>query len=456
MLLKGDRVLVALSGGPDSVCLLSILEELRAKYSLDICVAHFNHKLRGEAAERDARFAERLARQKGLPFAISSADVGAYAERQRLSTEDAGRRLRYEFLLRSSLSLGTNRVAVGHTADDQAETMLMRLIRGAGPDGLAGIPPVRPLGSSGEPTIIRPLINAWRSDIMRYVRSRKLRYRKDVSNESPEYLRNKIRLELLPLLQREYNPRIKERLASAAASLAVANDFVRTEAGLITGEIVIEARPGWVVFDARLLAALHPELRKRILSQLVSRAKPDASMLEAVHYDEADALLRAVSGKLDMPGKLRLEISGGTGLVSESRRRSTPPSKSFAVLIGGPTLIRELDVLVTTKLMPKIASPPRLVRLCTSKRQYFDLDAVRYPLEIRVRRPGDSFSPLGTRGTKKLKNFFIDKKIPRFLRDHIPLLLSNGRIMWVMGYAIDKRFMLRKGSKAALRVDYEK
>ncbi len=456
MLTTGDTVLVALSGGPDSVCLLDILEELRAKYSLTVCAAHFNHRLRGEAAERDARFAETLARRKGLAFVTGSADVGAFAKERKLSVEDAARRLRYEFLLRSSLSLGADKVAVGHTADDQAETMLMRLIRGSGPEGLAGIPPVRLLGDSGGPKIIRPLIYAWRSDIMAYVRSRKLKFRKDLSNESTEYLRNRIRLELLPRLQKEYNPRIKQRLAAAASALAVESDFVDTEAKLLTNEMVIEARPGWVLFHADLLASLHPALRKRIVSSLVSLAKLGAPMLETSHFGDADALLCAAAGRLDLPGRLRLEVSGGMGLVSETARQRGLPRKTFTVSLGGKTVVAPLNAVVKTKLITGVSSPSRLVRLCSPSRQYFDADAVRPPLEIRARRPGDSFGPLGVRGTKKLKDFFIDKKVPRFLRDHVPLLLSNGRIMWVMGYAVDRKYMLKPTSTAALRVDYEK
>jgi tRNA(Ile)-lysidine synthase len=455
MLLKGDTVLVALSGGPDSVCLLNILEELRSAYSLTICVAHLNHQIRGKAADRDAEFVRRTAEQKGHAFVESSADVKAFAREKKLSVEEAGRKLRYEFLLRSALSLGANRVAVGHNADDQAETILMRLIRGTGPHGLAGIPPVRGLGGPEGPKVIRPLINVWRTDIIRHVRARKLKYRRDATNESPEYLRNKIRLELLPHLQKEYNPRIKQRLASVASLLAAENDLIKGEAALLAEEVTIEREPGWIVFDADLLRAFHPALRKRIVLEMVLLAKPDAPMLEASHYADADALIRSPAGRLDLPGGLRLEVSAGAGLMSETGRRARVPRGSFAVPIGGKMVVPALNLIVRTKVMTGIKSPARLAKLCTPNRQYFDLDAVRVPLEIRFRRPGDSFRPLGGRGSKKLKDFFIDKKVPRFLRDRMPLLLSDGKIMWVMGHAIGREFRLRPGSTAALRVDYE-
>ena len=215
MLEKGDRVLVALSGGPDSVCMLNILDELRAEFSFDLCVAHFDHKLR-PAAEQDVEFARNTAERMGVVFLTGSDDVRAFAEEQKLSIEDAARRLRYEFLLRSALSLGAGKVAVGHNADDQAETVLMRLIRGSGPRGLAGIPPTRPLVKGGGPKIIRPLIDVWRADIMGHLDTRGLEFCKDETNDSTEFLRNKIRLELIPGLEKEYNPRIKRRLASAA------------------------------------------------------------------------------------------------------------------------------------------------------------------------------------------------------------------------------------------------
>jgi len=457
MVAAGDKVLVGVSGGPDSICLLNVLEDLRSRYSLTILVAHFNHKLRGAASERDAQFVEQVALGKGLAFMEGSGDVGAYAKAAKLSIEAAGRELRYDFFVRSSLSAGADKVAVGHSADDQAETILMRLLRGAGPEGLAGIPPVRLLGkSTGRPTLIRPLLNAWRSDIMHYVRTRKLKYRKDVSNESLEYLRNKIRLELIPHLKKEYNPKIRQRLANAASALAIENDFMETESGLLASEMIIERKPGWLVFDVRLLATLHPSLRKRIVSALVSLADARASMLEAVHFDDADALLCSDSGRLDLPGGLRFEISEGRGLISRTAQQPQISTKAFNVSIDGTTSIPVLDIVVKTKVMGCISSPPHLVRLCNPNRQYFNLDEVRPPIEIRLRRPGDSFSPLGASGSKKLKDFFIDKKVPRFLRDRVPLLISNGRIMWIMGYAIDRKFRLKSDTGSAFRVDYER
>ena len=456
MLRRGDVVVVALSGGPDSVCLLHLLEELGPKLSLRLCVAHFDHRLRGKASADDMGFARALAERKGLAFVTASADVRAFAKREKLSIEDAARRLRYDFLLRSAISMGASRVAVGHNADDQAETILMRLIRGSGPQGLAGIPPVRALGPSGGPRIIRPLIHAWRGDIMRYLRERKLQYREDESNKSPEYLRNRVRLELLPRLEEEYNPRIKQRLASAAAALAAENDFMETEAKLLAGELVTERRPEWLIFNADPLGALHPALRRRVLLALILLAKSDAPMIEATHYEEADAIMRAGRGRLDLPGGLRLELSEGAGLISDAVQKPASPKRDFDVSIDGATIIPDLGILIKIKVMPEVKSPAHLVRMCTPKRQYFDLDAVRTPLRVRVRRPGDSFRPLGTRGTKKLKDFFIDKKIPRFLRDRVPILTSAGKPIWIMGHAIDDRYKVGPGTSAALRVDYER
>lgn len=454
MLGVGDRILVALSGGPDSVCLLNVLEELKSQYSLQLFVAHFNHKLRGKASDGDAAFAEGIAHEKGLLFLESSADVRIFAEQEKLSIEEAARKLRYEFLLRSAGTVGANKVAVGHTADDQAETVLMRLIRGAGPRGLAGIPPVRRLGDSEEPKIIRPLIGVWRSDVMQYVKKRHLNYRTDESNDSKEYLRNRIRLELIPHLQEEFNPQITRRLERAAATLANENDFIETEARLIAGEIILEKRPGWVLFDIGFLKTLHPALRNRILTALIGVCKADGPMIEAERFDEVNIMLAAGKGRLDLPGRLRLEVSEGFGLISHAAQRPKALKKIFDITIEGKTTILEMNLAIKTKVMAEIASPSRLAGMCNPNRQYFDADTVRPPLEIRFRRAGDSFSPLGARGSKKLKDFFIDKKIPRFLRDHVPLLLSNGKIMWVMGYAIDKKFSLKPNSSAAFRVDY--
>ena len=457
MLEAGDIALVALSGGADSVCLLNVLNELRKKLSFGLCGAYFYHQLRPEAAAGDEEFARKMAAGKGLAFVASSGDVRGFAAEQKLSIEDAARRLRYQFLLRSAIALGANKVATGHHADDQAETVIMRLIRGSAPQGLSGIPPVRQLigGDAGSPQIIRPLIDVWRSDIMSYIRSNKLKYREDESNESPEYLRNRIRLQLLPMLEEEYNPQIKRRLASAASALALENEFIEAESSLLAGEVVVERKPGWVRFDASLLAAFHPALRKRVFSELAFSARRDAGMLQSLHYEEAESLLRSGRGRLDLPGGLRLEISEGAGLISEISKTSVKSRKTYEIAIDGATLIPELGIKIKTTPMTGIKSPARLAGMCSPNRQYFDLDALRIPLEIRFRRPGDAFRPLGARGSKKLKDFFIDKKVPRFLRDRVPLLISNGKIAWAMGYAIDNAYRLKPGSTAALRVDYE-
>ncbi len=455
MLAPGDTVLVALSGGPDSVCLLDVLAQLRQSYSLTICAAHFNHKLR-EAADADARFAEQLAREMGFAFMTSSADVGDFAKEHKLSIEAAGRKLRYEFLRRSAMTVGAQKVAVGHTASDQAETVLMRLLRGTGPEGLAGIPPVRALADSQGPLVIRPLINVWRSEVMEHARSRNLEFRIDATNELPDFLRNKIRLELLPHLEREYNPQVKERLAATASSLALENDFLSNETRLLKDEITAEKGPGWAIFYADTLGKFHPALRKRVIGLLVSDCRPDGPMLESLHYDGADALICAGRGTLELPAGMRLEISEGLGLVSSTEAKRAAVKEAFQVKLDGETHIPQLSLVVRTKALPDVSAPMRLARMCTPTRQYFDLESVRLPLQIRSRRPGDSFNPLGSEGTSKLKDFFIDKKVPRFLRDHVPLLLSDGRIMWVMGYAMDRRFKLKPGSTGALRVDHER
>jgi len=455
MLSGGEMVLVAFSGGPDSVCLLDVLQKLQKKYSIRLGVAHFNHRLRGEASEKDAEFAEQVAGRNKLMFISSSADVAAYAKENKLTVEDAGRKLRYEFFFRSSLSIGATKIALGHTADDQAETILMRLIRGAGPEGLAGIPPARTADERGNVRIIRPLIYTWRNDLIQYVQKQKLEYRTDVSNEEPEYFRNKVRLELLPLLMREYNAQIKRRLAATASALSIENDFLSSETRLLAGEVLLERKREWVLFDAKMLSRFHPALRARVFAHLVKLARPAPPMLEAFHYAAADALFLA-GGRMNLPGDMFLELNEEVGVVASPKALSAPIKGSFPIRLSGRQYSKELNILVKTSVLPKISSPARLIRQCSRTRQYFDLKAVRAPLEIRVKKPGDIFWPLGMDGSKKLKDFFIDRKIPRFIRNQIPLLLSEGRIMWVMGYAIDKRFKLKPNSKSALRVDYEK
>ena len=284
MLSPGDRVVVGISGGPDSLALLSTLRSLSKEFNLSLSLAHLNHMFRGKEAEADARFVQKVSRAWKLPLKSESFDVPAFARKEKLSPEEAARQIRYKFLSQVSLEFKASRVALGHTEDDQLETLLMRLIRGTGHEGLKGIPPVRILNAKPRVKVIRPLIETSRAEIESYLDKHKLKARSDSSNLQPIYLRNKIRLELLPLL-RQYNPRIKEVLLSTMRILREEEEYLQENARKALGEVIKEKKKGTVSIKLKDFSAYPRALQRRILREVVKSIQGDAQGFGFQHYE---------------------------------------------------------------------------------------------------------------------------------------------------------------------------
>ena len=283
MLDDGDRVLAAVSGGPDSVALLYVLFSMVDKYNLSISVAHLNHMLRGKDADEDAHFVEKLSKRLGLPFFSERKNVRSFMKKTHLSPEEAARKVRYNFFERVGKSGNFDKVAVGQTADDQAETVLLAMIRGTGLAGLAGIPPVRALGKSGI-KVIRPLIETLRSEIEKYLRAKDITPRLDTSNLEPVYLRNKIRLKLLPLIAENYNPNIKSSLAGLAGILREDNQFLVEETKKLIPE-VLDNYVGKVEISLQKIRSVPLALQQRLVREAINRVSRNMRPLSLINWD---------------------------------------------------------------------------------------------------------------------------------------------------------------------------
>jgi tRNA(Ile)-lysidine synthase len=304
MLAEGDGMVAAVSGGPDSVALLLALKEMSRPLRLRIHVAHLDHRLRrGSAA--DAGFVRRLAAQLGLRAAVERVDVAALARRRRLSLEEAGREARYSFLSRTARKFACNRVATGHNRDDQAETVLMRLLRGSASGGLAGIPPRRLLAAGRHPVmVVRPLLARSRAEIEGFLRLRGVRALRDPSNSDPAFRRNRIRHELLPMLERRFNPAVRTALGRAAQALGEDDEYLES---LSTAACRRAFRPvrGGIQLDAATLARLPLPVRRRVLRQAASVAGADQVRMTSAHLDAMVALAvpgAAPGGEVHLPG----------------------------------------------------------------------------------------------------------------------------------------------------------
>ncbi|MHB8926734.1 MAG: tRNA lysidine(34) synthetase TilS [Bacillota bacterium] len=444
LLSPGDGVVVAVSGGPDSLALLHVLVALAPEYGLRLVVAHLDHGLRGEEGRADAVFVRGVADGLGLPVVVGSADVTALAAERRLGTEEAAREARYAFLSRVAAERGCGRVAVGHNQNDQAETVLIRLIRGCGPDGLAGMAASRPLGTA---LVIRPLLNVSREEIEAYCAALGLRARLDRTNEDPGHLRNRVRRELLPLLLAKYNPGLIRGLAGLARRMGDESETLRRMAAEAYERAANEAADDVVRLDLARFAAEPVAVRRRLVRRAAARAGADAARLSA---ERVEAVLDlAAGGRTGAAVDLR---DGYTAVREPSALAVVPPGAAGAgtlrerpLNIPGRVDLLEAGLAIEADLRPAGAFTGEAD--VGRDEAFLDADRVLEAsggrLWVRSRRAGDAFRPQGATGTRKLKDFLIDAKVPKRERGRVPLVVGGpapGFIIWVAGRRIDEAF----------------
>lgn len=438
MLEEGQRVVVSVSGGPDSVALLLFLADLAPGMSLTLSVFHLDHMLRGTESAADAEFVRLLAENLGLPAEVTSAEAGAAAGGSRRSPQDAYREIRTGKLLAWADRWGADRVAVGHTADDQVETFLMRMVQGAGLTGLAGIPPV-----AGP--LIRPLIEVWRHEVEAFLRLKGVTARTDRTNLEDDYLRNRIRHQLLPCIVSGFGEATKAVILREVESLAWDREMFFALARRAFEEVA-RLEGGTCRIDLRALSAVSLSMRRGVVREAWARLRPGEPMLSWRHV--RDILTKVAGGasgaSIDLPGGMRAEREYGDLLVGPAPAPALLEPRRLEV----PGRLR-LDG--RTVLEAERVPPSEVVYGGDPDTEYARPD-LSTTLEVRGTRPGDRFRPLGSPYQKKLKDFFIDEKVPRRERPTVPLVLEAGRIVWVAGYRLDDRFKLRPGDDGAVRL----
>jgi tRNA(Ile)-lysidine synthase len=443
-------VVAALSGGSDSVALAWLLRELSS--AGEVCLvgaAHFNHQLR-EQSDRDERFSASVAQMLAIPFLAGREDVGVRARRERRSIEDAGRRARYEFFERARRHFQADLVAVGHTRDDLAETFLLRLLRGAGPRGLAGIYPRH--GS-----IVRPLLDTRRDELRAYLDQRHAAYIDDETNSDVAIPRNRIRAELLPLLASRFNPNIVDVLAREAELSREVWSWLESEAeGFEKGVVPLfqlqTPKKGYdPFFQVDSLRAAPRPLRRLVLWRAMNRAA-GGRPVTFDHVESALELLDAETGAIDVPGH-RLERIGSR-LVLRNRRATIGEAANFfsyPLSIPGEVALPEAGCAVAAELLDGPADARSPARSGKGPAALVRGDLCHGPLGVRNRRPGDRFRPVGVGGRKKLQDFFVDRKVALARRDLVPLVVDDSdRIVWVAGYGIDEAFRVTDASQSVL------
>ena len=457
MLRAGGRVLVALSGGADSVALLFLLRELEEAGALTIAaIAHLNHQLRGAESDADEAFCVALAGRLGLEAVIERADVAAVARTQKRSIEDAARVTRYGFLERAATAVSAETIAVAHTLDDQAETFLLRLLRGAGTRGLGAIRP-----KAGR--VIRPLIELERAELRGYLAGRREPFREDASNADVAFARNRVRHELLPLLESRFSTGVTHILAREAELARQDEEFLAGEAIKLAARIVL-TDVGGVRVDADELRRAPRALGSRVAHAVLQRLAGTRS----IHFEHVERLLglaepsplRAAGDRGQAAGNRAISLPGqdavrvGEWIVLKPRRNRTSANDFVVSLsIPGEVVLEAQGLAVGAEQLPGPAGSSGRQRKWTARGSEVGVaaGALELPLAIRSRRPGDRFRPLGAPGKRKLQDFLVDRKVARNERDAVPLVVDGrDRIVWVVGQTVAEDFRVTDPSQGVI------
>ena len=437
----GDTVVVAVSGGADSVALLDILASL-AELRLTLFIAHVNHLLRGVESDGDEAFVRHLGQRYGIPVETVRVDVKELARQQKRSLEDAGRVARYDFFARVARQCDADAVALAHHTGDQAETVLMRLLRGAGGSGLSAMAP-KSVGN-----LVRPLLALTREEIETYLKHRGLPYRNDSTNSDTSLLRNRIRHELLPILG-TYNPAVSDRLAATARALARDEEILE----MIT--VAAFARHGRVgaarVAMDRAGCLAEPEgIRYRLYRRAILLARGGLERIASCHLEEIDRMLFSTRPHLDLslPDGVRVSRSYDTLSFYQGDEIQIYDMAETVIHVPGVQTIPGGFRLTVEERTPHgaglFASP------CVA---WFDAAAVPFPWQVRTFRPGDRIIPFGMTGTKKVKDLFIDEKVPRDIRRRIPLVFTGGRLVWVATLRVSAEAAVTDRTCRAIRAE---
>lgn len=439
MLSIGDHVLVGLSGGPDSVCLLQILNIFKNSYKLKISAAYIDHGLRPDDVPKEIEFCRKLCDSLNIPFYTQSIDVKDFAKKEKINIQEAARILRYAALDQISININAHKIAVAHNIDDQAETVIMRLLRGAGPAGLSGIPPVRK-------KIIRPLIEIERTEIEKFLAEKNISYILDPSNESLKYLRNKIRKTLMPVIK-TISPQATKIISKTADILREENDYINITVTKTLMRLISRKTDKTVELFCNPMEILNIVILRRALRFAVDSVK-DLKGLTFDHIEDIIKLIKTgkTGDRVHLPKGIRA-IKGYSTLIITAK--ALKKLSTYEITEPKDIYLKESSTFLNLKEIKK----EELQNFGDGKNIiYIDMDKIKFPLIVRARKPGDYFYPFGFGKKKKLQDFFVDEKIPREERDIVPIIESDGNIVCIAGYRLDDRFKIDDNTKRCLQI----
>jgi len=445
MLESGEHVLAAVSGGADSVALLLCLHKLSPKMGLKLTVAHLNHRLRGAESDADLEFARRLSSELGLAFVSEAVEVRPKAAEQHANLEEVARQVRYDFLRRTAARIGAQKIAVGHTLNDQAETVLMRILRGSGPEGLAAIHPT--VGG----VIIRPLLECTRRQVLAYLETQGATYREDSSNRDRNYRRNRLRLELFPYLEDNFNPRLLQSLAREASAAREVSHYLELEARKAFESIHISLPKG-IAVPVEALLELHPALQKLVVRQALRQVRGSLRGITSRHVDQMLLLCRPLrSGRvIYLPGGTCAERRFDNVVISREEGAAPIPFR-YELPIPGRCAIPEAGLELHARVEKRAESEHPLTG--ASDLAFLDPDAIPSVLIVRSRLPGDRY---GGPRHRKVKKMLINSRIDLRQRSRIPMVVAGNAVIWIPGFRPARAFAAKADSKGIVVLEARK
>lgn len=442
----GDRVVVAVSGGPDSICLLHLLNSIKDRFSIEICAAHVNHCLRGAEADADEEFVREFCQQLNIKFYVKKVDINKLAKEEKLSSEMAGRKARYDFFEEVRKSFSGNKIAIAHNANDRAETIIMRIIRGTGLDGMVGIKPIR------DKIFVRPLINVSRNDIEKYCLDNKISPRIDKTNLERLYTRNKIRLDLIPYIVNNFNEDVVSSLNRLGDIVSIDNDYIQKNVNKKYDSYCYKDKNNIIIKKEAFCE--HEAILSRILRKAINELTGNVYNIEKQHISEIIHIQKIGTGKkVYLPNNIVAHNNYGDicfGIKKDGIINSTKVSKLN---------LKDSDEMQFDNFKFKITflDCSANVKLAQDEFvKYFDADKAGKNISIRYRKDGDKFKPLGMKVHKKLKDIFINIKIPREDRSKIPLVCFDTEIGWIVGHKISESFKIDDKTKTILKIRIER
>jgi len=455
----GETVIAGISGGPDSVCLVHILNTISSIYNFKIIAVHINHMLRGEEAECDEKYAREFCEKLSIEFYSEKIDIRKMSKEESISIEEAGRIARYRQFQIYASNKSAQKIAVAHNKNDNAETVIMNIIRGTGTDGLKGIQYKRD-------NIIRPLLDVYRYEIDSYCLLNELKPRIDSSNMESIYTRNKIRLDLIPFINKSFNTDIIESIGRTSEIVNCDLEFIEDYAAKALKKCIIEKNFDKIRLDIGILKDFHNSIKNRILRKAIKDVKGNLNGIEKKHIDLlSDIAFNGRTGAMVcLPGKIIGEKSYNILTVSyeeTGKKAKTLEYNGFEmkITIPGSNFFQFNNRCYC--LESEIISSQEAKKINTfkykmeEKVQYFDYEALKKGIYLRNRKEGDLFKPLNGKGTKKLKEYFIDKKIPREERDKMFLVATGNEIVWVVGNKTSDKFKANENTKYILKLEFK-